>query len=122
MTPRDSWMTSPAPQWAKFSRIAWGQTSRAVVRGTIERAAGVALAPDGGPADWSALWCSYVAKAGPGAPPFEALTLTQLRTWIADGDPDTKANEEHPDAFGYAAKLAEFWSDIDADPDESMAA
>ena len=110
-----------ADQWGKFSRLAWGQTSRSILRGTIERAAGIDSRSAGGPADWSALWCSYVAKAGPGAPPFESLTLTQLRTWLADGDPDEKANEgEDGDgmwAEGYAGKLGAFWADIHDAPE-----
>lgn len=101
-------------EWSRFSRWAWAVKPEAVIRSLID---GPREDP-GRPTDWTALWCSYVAKVGPGGPPFESLTLTQLRSWLADGDPSeaeesggTDLTSQHT-AMAKATKRREFWAEI----------
>ena len=70
----------------------------------------------GNPTDWLGLWLAYNARTGAGAIPFEALTLTQLRAWLADGDP--LVGIDQGDDWQRKARIrAAFWAEIhESDP------
>ena len=118
-----------ADEWSRLVRLAWGASPRSVVRRLID---GEESRP-GSPPDWSALWCAYVNNAGAAAPPFETLTLTQLRTWIVGGNPDESGESgsgvgdvDMELAMAKARHRAGFWAEIadevDPQPEASTVA